>query len=108
MERADIFSLLTATGLPVAYRTWGEAIPPPLPYVVYLYVGSDDLAADDANYCDVARWCVELYSEAKDDESEAAIAERLRSNETPYSKNEVGPIDGDRFMVAFYFTTIGG
>lgn len=108
MGRSDIFALLKATGLPVTYRTWGGAAPPPLPYIAYFYVGDSDLAADDSNYCEVARWCAELYSEAKDDESEASIALQLGRNETPYSKNEVGPIDGDKFMVAFYFTTIGG
>lgn len=108
MVRADVFAMLKASGLPVTYRTWGEAVPPPLPYVAYFYIGDSDLAADDSNYCEVARWCAELYSEDKDDESEAAIVTQLKNKEIPYSKNEIGPIDGDRFMVAFYFTTIGG
>lgn len=105
MERSDLFKLLKTAGLPVSYRNWGKAKPPAMPYLLYFTIGSDDLMADNVNYVGVKRWCVELYSEAKDDDSEAAVEQLLKQNEAPYSKNEIGPTDDGPYMTAYYFAT---
>ena len=104
MERADLAALLKSTGLPVSYRNWGKAKAPDLPYLLYFFIGGNDLAADNMNHATVQRWCVELYSKSKDDESEAAVERLLKMNEIPYSKNEVGPTDDGPCMTAYYFT----
>ena len=59
MDRADLFGALRETGMPVAYRDWGEAEPPALPYVVFFSTGSDYFRADDRNYAEAREWCVE-------------------------------------------------
>lgn len=108
MKRKDVFAMLKEAGLPVAYRKWAPAKPPPLPYIVYYFVDGSDLAADDGNYVGVCRWCAELYSAAKDDESEERIKQVLKGHRKPYAYQEVGHIEDGPFEAVFYFTTIGG
>lgn len=105
MERKDVFAMLKSAGMPVAYRQWAPAKPPPLPYVVFFQTGRSDAYADNSNYAKVPRWRVELYSEGKNDDGEAAIERALSENQITYSINETGDQD-DYFLVAYYFDTI--
>lgn len=105
MTREEVFALLKSTGLKATYRQWAPAKPPPLPYVVFFSIDSSDLIADNSNYHEVTRWCVELYSEKKDDDAEGSIKQLLKTSEIPYSRNEIGTNTSGLFMVAFYFTT---
>lgn len=104
MTRADVFSLLQWAGLPTTYRSWGDAKPPSLPYVVFFQTGRSDFMADDRNYGKATDYCAELYSEIKDDESESAIEQVLERYEIPYTKNEIGATNDGPHMVAWYFT----
>lgn len=83
---ADIYTLLVSTGLPVAYRVWQT--PPALPYLVYFFDASADLIADGTNFVPVSDWEIELYSDAKDPVSEAAIEEVLKRAGIPWEKRE--------------------
>lgn len=108
MRREDVFDMLRSTGLPVTYRKWSPAKPPPLPYIVYYFVDGNDLMADDENYIGVRRWCAELYSESKDDGNEKKIEQALKQHKKPYAYQEIGNIEDGPFEAVFYFTTIGG
>ena len=105
MDRADLFGALRETGMPVAYRDWGEAEPPALPYVVFFSTGSDYFRADDRNYAEAREWCVELYSKAKHDAGEAAVEAVLSGMPVPFNKNEIGPTEDGTHMTAWYFET---
>lgn len=105
-SRADIFRILESSGVPTAYRSWGEGKAPKLPYAVYFFVESADVMADNANYARIGRWCAELYSRAKDDESEAAIEAALSEGGIAFAKNEIGPVKDGPYMTAWYFTAV--
>ena len=105
MERSDVFKMLKATGLPVAYRQWAPANPPKLPYILFFAIETRDMIADNENYHEVTRWCAELYSGTKDDEAENAIKRSLKSRKIPYSENEIGTNTDGLFEAVFYFTT---
>ena len=114
-ERKDIYTLLKSAGLPTAYRQWKPAKPPAMPYVIYLEQDRRDFHADNSNYVKRRAWCVELYSEAKDEASEAVIEQAFEQAGISYSRTEHDPRDyaateaaskSDFFMVAWYFETI--
>lgn len=114
-ERKDIYTLLKATGLPAAYRQWKPAKPPAMPYVIYLEQDRRDFHADNSNYVKRRAWCVELYSDAKDEASEAAIERQFEKAGISYSRTEHDPKEyaaseaaslSDYYMVAWYFETI--
>lgn len=107
MSREELFAALAASGLPVAYRKWAPAKPPPLPYAVYFRIRSADYYADDANYATKESWCVELYADGRDERAEAAMEEALRSMGAVWSANETGDVEGAS-MVAYYFEILGG
>lgn len=104
MKRADVFSLLQRAGLPTTYRSWGDAKPSSLPYIVFFQTGRSDFMADDSNYGKAVDYCAELYSETKDDERELAVEQALEGCEIAYTKNEIGAVSDGPHMVAWYFT----
>lgn len=110
MRAQGIFGLLAATGLPVAYRNWvgtDGGAPPARPYLVYYEEGTSDLYADDGNYASVKQWCVELYTDQKDEKSEAAVEAALKGAEIACSKNEVGPAaDKAPLLTTYRFQTL--
>lgn len=83
---SGLLALLQEAGLPVAYHHWIE--PPAAPYLVYLFIASSDLIADNRNYAQRGEWEIELYTELKDPVSEGLVEEVLRGNEIPYEKRE--------------------
>lgn len=95
MSRKDLFVLLKESGLPVVYRTWAPANPPPLPYVVFRYLNNDGtMKADNRNYYKVGKWYVELYADSKDDEAERALEDVFDAHELAYSKLEAHDLEG--------------
>ena len=71
--------MLKASGYPVAYLSWPKNAAPPMPYICYYTNGSDNFAADGTVYYPVAQVQVELYTEIKDPEAEAALEKALAS-----------------------------
>ena len=72
-------SILESAGFPVTYRSWPESKAPPMPYICYYVSGSDNFAADGAVYYSVHQLQVELYTELKEPETEAALETALAS-----------------------------
>lgn len=86
MNMQDLYQGLLAAGYPVAYRQFRSA--PPLPYMVYLYVGGDDFHADNSNYHPIGRYHIELYTAEKDPVAEVAAEDALRALGLTWSKDE--------------------
>ena len=104
--REKIYSMLKATGLEVVYRTWDEGSDKPMPYICFRVVDTSNFNADNTSFCPVTNWAVELYSERKDDESEAKIEEVLTNAELPFNKYE-SQIQKGILEVMYLFSTIG-
>lgn len=107
-DQAAVFAILKETGLPVAYRQWAPAEPPPLPYILFFRASREDVYADNRNYLKRARWCAELYSEGVDLESMEAVEAALDSHGIAYSAMEGGGgAMGVPLSATYYFDTLG-
>ena len=79
MTLEEIKRALESAGFPVNYRSWPEREAPSMPYICYYVSGSDNFAADGMVYYPVNQIQVELYTELKDTEAEAALETALAS-----------------------------
>lgn len=104
--RKKVYDMLKSTGLDVVYRTWDEGSDLPMPYICYRQVDTDNMQADNCSFCAVTNWAAELYSERKDDVSEAKIEAALCAAELPFNKYEA-QIQKGILQVMYLFTTIG-
>lgn len=91
MTQQELSILLESTELPVAYYSFKASdkvnIPSP-PYIVYLFINSDNIAADDKVYAKSGTYHIELYSDQKDLESEQKIEDALDNAGIYYDKSE--------------------
>lgn len=70
---AELHKELETIGLPVAHRQWEEGAVPPLPYIIYYESGKKAFHADNKPYFVIKTISVELYTENKDEETEALL-----------------------------------
>ena len=82
----NLLNILKSTGLKVAYNNFKT--PPPLPYLVYLFTNTNNMAADNKVYKKRNNYQVELYSKLKDIVSEELVEEALDENDIFYDKTE--------------------
>lgn len=85
MTYADVFTMLQATQLPVAYRAFEEAQRPP--FIVWVSEIDNNFAADDKVYFSGHRIRIELYTTTVDAVSEAAVEAALADHF--YTKSRV-------------------
>lgn len=88
MRLSEIKSILEETGMPVAYHHFQEGKAPALPFVCYLYEGSENFQADGIVYEEMANISVELYSRGKDLNAEAKIKEALTAHGIAWEQSE--------------------
>lgn len=75
----DIPKLLETTGLPVVYHSFTENEAPQLPFICYLFTGTNNFAADGQVYANINRIQIELYTQHKDIEVEKKLENALVS-----------------------------
>jgi len=88
MTHKEIATMVASIGYPYAYFQFPEGTAQPCPYVVFFFVETDDLYADESNYQRIERINVELYTDEKDFSAEAAVESVLSSNGLTYYKEE--------------------
>lgn len=89
MEPKEVRAIITAAGLPSAYREWKEGKAPPLPYCVYYAGRANNFAADGVVYFTAQRYTIELYTEVKEPATEAALEAALTAAGIVWTKDEV-------------------
>lgn len=75
MTYEQVLTMLNQTGLPVTYYQWENGAPS-LPYIVFYYPQSNNMAADDSVYQRIDSLNIELYTKRKsftDEENVEAI-----------------------------------
>ncbi|CAI3193100.1 hypothetical protein [Clostridium neonatale] len=91
MTLNDIYTILKATGFPVAYShftaTPNNPLPTP-PYICYLSAYSSNFAADNKVYKEIDNLQIELYTVKKDLAAEKKIKDLLDENEIAYNSTE--------------------
>lgn len=88
MTYREISSIVASIGLPYAYYQFPEGTAQPCPYIVFFFVDTDDLYADDSNYQSIPVLNIELYTDNKDFALEALVESTLKKNGLTYYKEE--------------------
>ena len=86
MTREDILEMIEDIGLPYAYYRFEEDTAQPTPFIVFFYGNNDGFFADNSNYANVEALNVELYTETRDFDQEAAVEAVLDEYGFTYNK----------------------
>lgn len=88
MTAKQIFDMVKEMQIDVAYRTFDNQTDYHTPFAVWYFEDSDDLYADDSNYCKIRPITIELYADNKDFELENRMEALLEEHGLTYRKNE--------------------
>ena len=88
MTEKEVCQMVKSTGFPTAYHHFEEGQEPEKPYVVYLYPGTNNFAADGIVYQAINELDIELYTEKKDIEAEKKVEAVLKEHGFFYEKTE--------------------
>lgn len=101
MTYEQIAGMIEEIGYPCNYYQFppGQASPPP--FVVFWFPESADFMADNKNYSGIKELRIELYTDNKDFEAEAAVEEVLKKYEIPYQSTEMYIDDEQLFEVVY-------
>lgn len=105
MTYKEVYTMLSGAGVPVAYNAFPTDNPKAPPYICYLWTGSNDFAADDTNYQAIRPVQIELYTNDKDFELEAAVEAVLKANSLPFTRDETY-LDSERMYMIVFRTEI--
>lgn len=89
MRHEAVMELMKRFGLPFAYDHFVEGESPDPPFVVFLYPGSRNFAADGQVYFMVRKLNIELYTDLKNVELEEQVEAVLNEYGIFYEKSEV-------------------
>lgn len=89
MTHEQVMAMMAEMKLPYAYDHFAEGESPEPPFVVFLYPGSNNFAADGKVYYKVNRLNIELYTDLKDVEHEEQVEAVLDGHGIFYEKSEV-------------------
>lgn len=107
-----VYQTVSALGIPGALQAFpepdaGGAGAPPLPFFTYDLVDPGTVRADDGDWCGLPTFEVELYEASRDRDLEDRVAEALRSEFGPVSRDEAWVAEEHCRMVAWTFTVAG-
>ena len=105
MTYSEIMAMLTEIGLPFAYDHFAEGESPGLPYIVFLFPGTDNFMADDVVYFGITEVAIELYTDFKSPPDEKKVENVLNAYEIPWDKTEVWIEDVKLYEVRYEFDT---
>lgn len=89
MTEKEVCQMVEEIGFPVAYHHFEEGQAPELPYVVYLFPGTNNFSADGVVYQGINRLNIELYTSKKDIRAEKAAETVLNRYGFFYEKDEI-------------------
>lgn len=102
MTFKEVADMVKEVGIPTAYYEFEETQQGP-PYLCFWYDSNNDLVADDSNYQKIVNLIVELYTDKKDLDLEAAVEGVLASHGLVYSRTETRL--GDEQMTEVVYQT---
>lgn len=105
MNQVQVITLLNTLSVPSFY---GQApVNTALPFITIHTEQPDNFAADNGVYCEKWNFRIDLYSVAKDLESEASIKKLLNDNGIAWSKTEQYIDSESCWEVEFEFEVVG-
>ena len=105
MTHEEVLEMVAQMNLPSAYDHFAEGESPDPPFLVFLYPGSDNFAADGVVYFKVNRLAIEVYTDLKNPELEQQIEAVLDSHGIFYEKSEVW-IEQEKLYEVLYETEV--
>ena len=105
MTHQEIIEMMNEVKLPYAYHHFVEGESPDPPFLVFVYPGSDNFAADGKVYFKVNRLNIELYTDLKDVELEETVEAVLDEHGIFYEKSEVW-IETENLYEVLYQTEV--
>lgn len=105
MTHEEVMQMLDETEIPYAYDHFaeGESLDPP--FICFLFPGSDNFAADNIVYVAFQNLNIELYTDEKNPELEAAVENILNGHELFWQKSEVW-IEPEKLYEVLYQLTV--
>ena len=88
MTKEQVPQMIRSMNIPFAYDHFAEGESPDPPFLVYLYPGSDNFAADGTVYYKRDKLHIELYTDEKDDDLEDRVESIINSYGLYYNKTE--------------------
>lgn len=101
MNHEQVVAMTEETGLPFAYDHFVEGQSPEPPFLVFLYPGANNFAADGITYFKVNRLHLELYTDEKSIELEEKVEAVLTRHGIFYRKSEVWIESGNLYEVLY-------
>ena len=101
MTFKEVASMVSSIGVPTAYYQFPEGTGQATPFVCFFFSGDNDLKADNANYQKIEHLIVELYTDNKNFQLEAAAESALASCGMVWTRNETW-IDTERMNMVTY------
>lgn len=105
MTYQEIYNMLAETDVPVAYYQFQEGTGQAPPFICFYYPGINDAYADGRNYQRITDLTIELYTDEKNFELEAALEAVLDENGFAYAKEETY-IDTEKMYEVIYSTEV--
>lgn len=88
MQVTEIKTMLSQLGIPLTYYSFPEKMAPSLPYLVWYFPNSANFDADNRVYKKIEALNVELYTDTKDFDLEAALENILDQFGVVWEKTE--------------------
>ena len=104
MTIENLVEMLQKTGIPFAYDHFAEGESPDPPFICFLYPRAKNFGADNRVYHHFNRLAIEVYTDYKDPDTEAAIEEVLTEHELFYEKSEVWIVTEKMYEVLYELT----
>ena len=105
MTYAEITSMLEEADLPLAYDHFAEGESPDPPFLIFLFPSSDNFSADGRVYQKIDALHIELYTDTKSPDTEAALEAVLDAYGIFYDKTEVW-IESEHLYEVLYSTEV--
>lgn len=105
MTENTVYQMVKSIGFPMAYHHFEEGQSPYLPFLVYLYPGSHNFAADGKVYKKINQLDIELYTGKKDVEAERKVEAVLEARGLFYQKTETY-LDTEKMYEVLYETEV--
>jgi len=101
MTHGEVMDMVEEMGLPYAYHHFAEGESPEPPFLVFLYPGADNFAADGIVYFKINRLHIELYTDLKNPDLEETVEAVLLKHGIFYGKSETW-IESEKLYEVLY------
>lgn len=105
MTEKEVYQMIKETEMPLSYDHFEEGQSPEPPFVVYLYPGTNNFAADGIVYQGINQLDIELYTDKKDLNAERKVETVLNQHGFFYDKTE-SFIESENMYEVLYETSV--